>query len=133
MCIRDSRTILDFLGGVNYTHETYSNGAEITPVTTPPTFVSYGVTHKYVALTLGEELNQKMGKSTVLTQNLDFYPNLQQTGEYRATFNLGTVTKFNKWLGWQNQFGDIYVSNPPTGSKKNDVIFTTGLNISFTR
>ena len=130
---KTDRTILDFLGGVNYTHETYSNGAEITPVTTPPTFVSYGVTHKYVALTLGQELNQKLGKSTVLTQNLDFYPNLQQTGEYRATFNLGTVTKFNKWLGWQNQFGDIYVSNPPTGSKKNDVIFTTGLNISFTR
>ncbi len=48
------------------------------------------------------------------------------------TFNLGTVTKISKWLGWQNQFGDIYVSNPPIGSKSNDVIFTTGLNIAFT-
>ena len=75
---------------------------------------------------------KKLGKSTVLTQNLDFYPNLQNTGEYRFTFNLGTVTKLNKWFGWQNQFGDIYVSNPPTSSKKNDVIFTTGLNIAFT-
>ncbi len=131
--IKTDRTILDFLGGVNFTHETYSNGAEITPVTTPPTFVSYGVTHRYVALTLGETLNQKMGKSTALTQDFTFYPNLQQTGEYRGTFDLGTVTKLNKWLGWQNQFQDIYVSNPPTGSKKNDVLFTTGLNISFTR
>lgn len=69
----------------------------------------------------------------MLTESAGFFPNLQQTGEYRFTFNLGTVTKFNKWLGWQNQFGDIYVSNPPTGSKNNDVIFTTGLNISFTR
>jgi carbohydrate-selective porin OprB len=74
-----------------------------------------------------------MGKSTALTQDFTFYPNLQQTGEYRGTFDLGTVTKLNKWLGWQNQFQDIYVSNPPTGSKKNDVLFTTGLNISFTR
>jgi putative salt-induced outer membrane protein YdiY len=130
--IKNDRTVLDFLGGVNYTHETYSNGAEIIPVTTPPTYESYGVTNRYVALTLSEELTQKLGKSTVVTQNFNFYPNLQQTGEYRFTFNLGTVTKISKWLGWQNQFGDIYVSNPPSDAKKNDVLLTTGLNITFT-
>ncbi len=127
--INNSRTVLDFLGGVNYTHETYSNGQPIAG----GGFVSYGQTNRFVALTLGEELNQKLGRSTVVTQNVDFYPDLQQTSEYRFTFNVGTVTKLNKWFGWQNQFGDIYVSNPPTGSKKNDVIFTTGLSISFTR
>ena len=134
--IANDRTVLDFLGGVNYTHETYSNGTELppTPPSTAPTgiFESYGQTNRFVALTLGEELNKKLGKSTVLTENLYFYPNLQDTGEYRFTFNLGTVTKLNKWFGWQNQFGNIYVTNPPTGSKKNDVIFTTGLNIAFT-
>ena len=124
----NDRTILDFLGGLNYTHETYSNGTLISP----GVYESYGKTNRFVALTLGEELNQKLGKSTVLTQNVDFYPDLQQS-EYRFTFNLGTVTKLNKWFGWQNQFGDIYVSNPPTGAKKNDVLFTTGLNVSFTR
>ena len=130
--IKSDATTLNFLGGLNYTHETYSNGTEVTPVTTPPVFVSYGRTNRFAALTLGEELSQKLGKSTVLTQNLYFYPNLQQTGEYRGTFNLGTVTKISKWLGWQNQFGDIYVSNPPIGAKQNDVILTTGLNVSFT-
>jgi putative salt-induced outer membrane protein YdiY len=130
--IKSDHTTLNFLGGINYTHETYSNGALILPVTNPLTFVSYGKTNKFAALTLGEELNQKLGKSTVVTENFYFYPNLQQTGEYRTTFNLGTVTKISKWLGWQNQFGDIYVTNPPTGSKNNDLIFTTGLNFSFT-
>lgn len=129
--IKSASTTLDFLGGVNYTHETYSNGPEVLPPTTPPVFVSYGVTHRFVALTLGEELGYKLGKNTVIAQDLDFYPNLQQTGEYRVTFNLGTVTKINKRLGWQNQFGDIYVSNPPNGAKKNDILLTTGLNISF--
>ncbi len=124
----NDRTILDFLGGLNYTHETYSNGTLISP----GVYESYGKTNRFVALTLGEELNQKLGKSTVLTQNLGFFPDLQQTGEYRFTFNVGTVTKINKWFGWQNQFSDIYVSNPPTGAKKNDVLFTTGLNVSFT-
>jgi len=129
--IKSDNTTLNFLGGINYTHETYSNGAEVFPVTSPITYQSYGVTHKFAALTLGEELNQKLGKSTIVTQNLYFYPNLQQTGEYRGAFNLGTVTKISKWLGWQNQFGDIYVSNPPTGSKNNDLVITTGLNFSF--
>ena len=134
--IKSDITTLDFLGGLNYTHETYSNGAEIppTPPSTTPTgvFASYGKTNRFVALTLGEELNHKLGKSTVVTQNLYFFPNLQDTGQYRATFNLGTVTKIGKAFGWQNQFGDIYVSNPPSGAKKNDLILTTGLNFSFT-
>ena len=130
--IASDNTTLNILGGVNYTHETYSNGAEVVPVTTPPIFVSYGVTNRFVALTLGEELTQKLGKSTVITENYYFYPDLQQTGEYRSVFNFGTVTKISKWLGWQNQFGDIYVSNPPIGAKKNDLILTTGLNFSFT-
>jgi putative salt-induced outer membrane protein len=129
--IKSDATTLNFLGGVNFTHETYSNGAENLPATIPPTFVSYGVTNKFVALTLGEELMHKLGKSTVVTQNFYFYPDLEDTSNYRGTFNLGTVTKLSKSFGWQNQFGDIYVSNPPIGARKNDIIITTGLNYSF--
>jgi len=128
--IKSERTILDLLGGLNYTHETYSNGT-LLEAGPPPIYVSYGKTNKFVALTIGEEWDQKVGKSTVITQTVGFFPDLQQTGEYRFTFNFGTVTKLHKRLGWQNQFSDIDVSNPPIGSKKNDLIFTTGLNISF--
>ncbi len=134
--IKSDATQLNILGGINYTHETYSNGAEVapTPPATAPTgiYQSYGVTNRFAAASLSEEFTQKLGKSTVLTQNGGFFPNLQQTGQYRATFNLGTVTKISKWLGWQNQFGNIYVSNPPEGTKRDDVLLTTGLNISFT-
>ena len=130
--INSDRTVLDFFAGLNYTHETYSNGPLVTPVTVPPTYSSYGVTNRFVALTLGEQLVQKAGKTTVVTEKLDFYPNLSETGEYQGDFNFGTVTKIAKWLGWQNEFSDIYVSNPPVGKKKNDLILTTGLNFSFT-
>ena len=68
----------------------------------------------------------------MITQNLYFYPDLTNTGEYRGAFAFGTVTKLNKWLGWQNSFGDLYVSSPPQGKKKNDILFSTGLNFSFT-
>ncbi len=129
--IKSETTTLDFLGGLNYTHETYSNG-KLIPGSVPPAFESYGKTNKFVALTLGEELNHKVGQSTVITENLYFFPDLQDTSQYRATFNLGSVTKISKWFGWQNQFSDIYITNPPVGAKKNDLIFTTGLNIAFT-
>ena len=129
--IQSDATILNFLGGVNYTHETYSNGPVVVG-SVPPVFTSYGKTNKFVALTLGEELTHKIGKGSVITQNVYFYPDLQDTSQYRATFNFGTVTKISKWFGWQNQFSDIYVTNPPSSAKKNDLIFTTGLNIAFT-
>jgi putative salt-induced outer membrane protein YdiY len=113
--IKRERTVLDFLGGANYTHESYT------------TF-----TRNFGALTLGEEFLQKLGVGTVLKQKFYFYPNLSDTGEYRTTFDLGTVTKLNAWLGWQNSFSDVYVTNPPIGKKKNDIVFTTGLNVTFT-
>jgi putative salt-induced outer membrane protein YdiY len=119
--IASDRTTLDFLGGLNYTKEDYTTS-----------------NRNFAALSLGEELSRKLGASTLLTQKLYFFPDLSDTGEYRATFNLGTVTKLGKWLGWQNAFGDIYVTNPPVQPagtpqlKKNDIILTTGLNVSFT-
>jgi hypothetical protein len=75
----------------------------------------------------------KLGKSTVLNQRLYFFPDLTNTGDFRGTFDFATVTKMSKWLGWQNSFSDVYVTDPPLGKKQNDLIFTTGLNVSFTR
>ncbi|HLW87247.1 MAG TPA: DUF481 domain-containing protein [Terriglobales bacterium] len=113
--INTDRTTLDFLGGLNYTKENY-----------------VGLDRNFAALTLGEELMHKLGASTVLSQKLYFFPNLSDSGQYRATFNLGTITKISKWLGWQNAFGDIYVTNPPVGKRTNDLQLTTGINVSFT-
>ena len=119
--INNPHTTLDFFTGLNYTRENY-----------------VGLSRNFAALTLGEELMHKLGASTVVTEKLYIFPDLSQTGEYRATFNFGTVTKLSKWLGWQNAFGDIYVTNPPadptTGlrPKQNDIVLTTGLNVTFT-
>lgn len=113
--IKAEATTLDLLGGANYTHESYD-----------------AFSRNLAAITFGEEFMHKLHKSTVLTQTFYFYPDLSETGEYRGTFSFGTVTKLSKWLGWQNAFSDIYVSNPPLGKKQNDILLTTGLNVSFT-
>jgi putative salt-induced outer membrane protein len=112
--IKNDNTTLDFLGGLNYTRESY-----------------VALTRNLVALTLGEELMHKVGKSTVLNQGLFFYPDLNSVGDFRGTFDLNTVTKVVKRLGWQNSFSDVYVSNPPAGKRQNDVVLTTGLNVAF--
>lgn len=120
--IKSEKTTLDLLGGIAYTRENYTEAAPL-----PPHLI-----HNFAAAQIGDELMHKLGKSTVITQRAYFFPDFDKTGEYRATFDLGTVTKISKWLGWQNSFGDVYVTNPPTGKKTNDVVFTTGLNVSFT-
>ena len=126
--INTSQTTFDLLGGLNFTHESYG----MVPAT-PTVPAQAPITRSFAALTLGEELMHKLGASTVVTEKGYFFPDLTQGGgQYRATFNFGTVTKLSKWLGWQNAFGDIYVTNPPLGTKKNDVLLTTGLNVTFT-
>lgn len=123
--IKSPVTTLDILAGINYTHENdYVPATAITPSGT--------TTMSFAAGTFGEEFTHNFGKSTVVSEKGYIFPDFDDTSQYRATFNLGSVTKLNKWLGWQNSFGDIYVTNPPNGTKDNDVIFTTGLNISFT-
>jgi putative salt-induced outer membrane protein YdiY len=112
--IKDDTTMLDLLAGLNYTHESYT------------TF-----SRNFAALTLGEELTHKLGKSTLLNEKALIFPNLNSVGDYRGTFDFATVTKISKRLGWQNAFSDIYVTNPPPGKKKNDVVLTTGLSVSF--
>jgi len=112
--IKNDATTLDLLAGLNYTHESYT------------TF-----SRSFAALTLGEEFMHKVGKSTLLNEKALIFPNLNSVGDYRGTFDFATVTKISKRLGWQNAFSDIYVTNPPPGKKKNDLVLTTGLNVSF--
>lgn len=111
---RDSAT-LNLLGGANFTRENYIE-----------------VQRNLAAGQVGEEFTLKLGKSTALLQNLAFFPDLTGSGgNYRSNFSLGTVTKIGKWLGWQNNFSDIYVTNPPTGKKRNEFVFTSGLRLAF--
>jgi putative salt-induced outer membrane protein len=119
--INNPTTTLDLLGGINYTHESYRAGNG-----------SPAVSRNLAGVTVGESGMHKFGKSTTATEVFYFYPDLTNTGQYRFSFDAASVTQINKWFGWQIGLSDRYVSDPPIiGTKANDVIFTTGLNISF--
>ena len=123
--INNPNTTLDLLGGVNYTRETYSSS-------TTATTTGVNVNRNLPGITLGEVFMHKFGKSTVVTQDFYFYPDLSDINQYRFSVDFASVTKINKWLGWQFNLSDRYVTDPPiVGTKTNDVILSTGLNVSF--
>jgi putative salt-induced outer membrane protein YdiY len=108
---------LDILGGTVWTHETYNPG----------------ITNSYIALDLGEQYTRKLGADSLFTEQMYFYPDLQQTSQYQMSFDSSFSTKLVKFLNWQTSFSDRYTSFPPTGKVGNDVILTTGLGISLAR
>ena len=80
---------------------------------------------------MGEDLALRINDRMTLTERAQFFPNLSESGEYRLTFDSLLVTRINKWFNWQITLSDRYISNPVPGSKSNDILFTTGVGISF--
>jgi putative salt-induced outer membrane protein YdiY len=116
----------DVLGGIVWTHESYSPVAGVTPVVPAET-------NSFAALDFGEQYTEKFGKSSAFTEQAYIFPDLQDTSQYRFTLNSTLSTKIKSFLSWQTSVGEIYVTNPPAGTKDNDFILTTGLGFSFTR
>jgi putative salt-induced outer membrane protein YdiY len=113
--IKRERTTLDVFGGANFTRENYVE-----------------IQRNLGAGQFGEEFKLKLGKNTSLIQNFAYFPDLTEPGgNSRTNFRLGTTTMIIKWLGWENNLTDSYVTNPPAGKKRNEFVFTSGLQVSF--
>jgi putative salt-induced outer membrane protein YdiY len=80
---------------------------------------------------VGETLSRKFLASSAFNESVFFYPNMSSTGNYRSTISMGLVTKLTKLLSWQTSFNDYYLSDPPAGKKSNDLLFSTGLRLTF--
>src|SRR5262249_55007604 len=90
-----------------------------------------GLTRKTGEIVVGEELATKLGPRTTLGEKLSLFPNLTDGGEFRMQFDATATTKIKNWLGWQITYSDRYLSNPLPGFKKNDVLLSTGLRLTF--
>lgn len=127
----DLRNIL--AGGLGYhvintkptTFDVYGGGAF------NQSYYSTPLTRKTGEIMVGEYFSHAVSSRTTFSERLEFFPNISDTGEYRYTFDAHAVTKLSRWLGWQASFDDLHVSNPPTGIKKNDLILSTGLRLTF--
>jgi putative salt-induced outer membrane protein YdiY len=108
-------TSLDLLGGFGYTYENYSTG----------------VTNNLMNATIGDEFKHKFTPNTSVSQDFYFFPYLNDNGGYRGVFDFGLASKLYRAITWNLNFTDLYNSKPVAGKKNNDVLFTTGLGLSF--
>jgi putative salt-induced outer membrane protein len=115
--IKTERTTLDAQVGASGNKEYFFNGLSRTSV----------------ELLVGEAFTYRMNGQTELTEQLVFFPNFTDTGNYRINFDLDAVTSIRKWLGWQFTVSDRYLSNPVFGRKSNDLLISTGLRLTFAK
>jgi putative salt-induced outer membrane protein YdiY len=114
--IRNDRTQLDLLGGLAWNREYFKGD-----------FKDRSSAEAQVGQTLSHKLNSRVS----LTEQLFIFPNLTNGGEYRVNFDGGLVTSISRRIGWQLTLSDRYLSNPPPGFEKNDLLLTTGLKIKL--
>jgi putative salt-induced outer membrane protein YdiY len=115
--IKRDRTRLDLLGGGAYNYSRFN-----TPLT-----------RKNAEAYWGDDFQLKLFSGTSLFQTFRMFNNLSERGEYRVNFDIGATTKIAKWLTWNVVFSDRYLSNPAPGRKTNDLLYSTGLGITFAR
>lgn len=50
---------------------------------------------------------------------------------HRLNFDLGADTWLTKWLVWNITVSDRFLSNPVPGRLKNDLLYSTGIGVTF--
>jgi putative salt-induced outer membrane protein YdiY len=113
--INRSRTQFAVIAGVTFVHEKFFTGAN----------------DQTAAVLVGEKFGFQISKHVRLDHNLNFYPNLSNTGQYRFDTTTGLTAALSKRFSLNTSFIDLYLSNPAAGSHKNNVAFTTGVGYAF--
>jgi putative salt-induced outer membrane protein YdiY len=120
--IKEKERTFDVFGGVTYNQEYYSQ-----PFSPP----NPSTTRKTAEVVLGQTLATKLGSRTTIGEQFSFFPNLSDTGDYRLQLDATAATKIKNWLSWQVTLSDRYVSTPLLGLKNSDLLFTTGLRLTY--
>jgi hypothetical protein len=119
---RSERGRLDLAGGGAFNREQFG-----------PPAPAESFTRRSAEAYWGDDYNFRLTEATSLTQKLRVFHNLTRTGEYRMNFDLAANTRLLKWLSWNLGFSNRYLSNPVPGSKKNDLLYNTGIGVNFAR
>lgn len=121
--VRSDANTWDVFGGLGYSEDRYINPAEVAGEMR----LRYGRTEGLIS----ETSNHKLTPSTTFKQKLEYYPDLRNTGEYRAVFDTGLSVAMTST--WQLTTGVLYRYNSAPGDnlKKYDVLFLTGISMRF--
>jgi putative salt-induced outer membrane protein YdiY len=113
--IKNARTTFSLIGGMTFVHEKFFTGDW----------------DQSAEALVGEKLGYQISKRVRLDHDVNFYPNLTYSGQYRFDTATTISAKLAGKFSLNSGVIDLYLSNPPAGNKKNDVTFTTGIGYSF--
>lgn len=113
----------EVFGGLGYTRDRYFNRTRVAGSLRS----SYG----HAEVLIGEQSNHRLTETTTLKQKLVAYPNLDETGEYRAEFDTSIAVAINRTMNLTAGVNYRYNSDPGGGLKKSDVLFLTGVTVKF--
>jgi putative salt-induced outer membrane protein YdiY len=113
---KNDRAQLQLFGGGAYNRENFSTGLQ----------------RNSGEVFVGEEFTLRVSDRVMFKERFQLFPNLTNRGEYRHTFDSSLTTKLTGWMTWNVTASNRYISNPPPGSKNNDLLLTTGIGVSFT-
>jgi hypothetical protein len=115
--IEGEHTRLDLLAGGSYNRERFS-----TPLT-----------RNSAEFYWGDEFDHKLNSIVTLFQSYRMFNSLTDTPDFRVNFDFGATTRLAQWLTWNVTVSDRYLRNPAAGRLRNDVLYSTGLGITFGR
>jgi putative salt-induced outer membrane protein YdiY len=124
--IKTKAATFDVFAGGDFDQDFF--GAIAATATSPAT---PAVTRKSGEVVAGETFNAKVNNRTTITEQFSLYPNVSDTGNYRFQFDSTAATKLKNWLSWQITYRDRFLSNPLPGFKKNDLLLSTGVRLTF--
>lgn len=114
--IRNERTQLDLLGGFAWNREYFEGDFN---------------DRSSAEAQAGQTLEHRFNSRVTLKEQLFFFPNLTEGGEYRINFDSTLVTDITRRIGWQVTLSNRYLSNPLPGLEKNDLLLSTGVKIKL--
>ncbi len=89
------------------------------------------LTRDFGELVLGEESSHRLTDTTTLRQRLAVYPNLEESGEYRAEFDASVATAIDATWSLKVTLSNRYLSNPLPGLDTTDTVLLVGLAARF--
>lgn len=120
---REESGFFDVSAGLGYSYDRYLT----------PTNVAGEVRDEYgrLELVLSEESSHKLTATTSFRQKFTLYPDLRDSGKYRAVFDTGLTVMMTQTINLTAGLSYRYDSDPGGNLKKGDAMFVTGVSLRF--
>ena len=125
----NKKGFFDLVGGIDYARDKF--GA--LPAVAPSTVGTPESTNSRAELFYGDDFGYKLNSKTSLTQSWRMFHNFSDFGGYRMNFDVGATTQLTKWLTWNAGISDRYLAKPVGNRVSNDIIYSTGIGVTFAR